>query len=81
VARLGGDEFCILMWNAEPNMVATKALELETIIAQARVEFNGAHLSVGASAGGVPLRAGVAAADLIAEADRAMYARKKVKRG
>jgi diguanylate cyclase (GGDEF)-like protein len=81
VARLGGDEFCILMWNAEPSMVATKALELETIIAQARVEFNGAHLSVGASAGGVPLRAGVVATDLIAEADRAMYARKKVKRG
>ncbi len=80
VARLGGDEFCVLMWNADADMVATKALELEAIIAQARVEFNGAHLSVGASAGGVALRAGVTAADLIADADGAMYARKKTKR-
>ncbi|MFH2016548.1 MAG: GGDEF domain-containing protein [Pseudomonadota bacterium] len=81
VARLGGDEFCVLMWNADQNLVAAKALELETIIAQARVEYNGAHLSVGASAGGVALKAGVTAADLIAAADRAMYARKKAKRG
>lgn len=80
VARLGGDEFCVLMWNADQIMIAAKALELETIIAQARVEYNGAHLSVGASAGGVALRSGVCAGDLIAEADRAMYARKKTKR-
>lgn len=80
VARLGGDEFCVLMWNADEILVASKALELETIIARARVEFNGAQLSVGASAGGVALRAGVTAIDLIAEADRAMYARKKAKR-
>ncbi len=80
VARLGGDEFCVLMWNADQNLVAAKALELETIIAQARIEYNGANLSVGASAGGVALRAGITAAELIAEADRAMYARKKAKR-
>ncbi|MFA6265311.1 MAG: GGDEF domain-containing protein [Pseudolabrys sp.] len=80
VARLGGDEFCVLMWNADEALIAAKATELETIIAQARVELNGFHLSVGASAGGVALRADRAAADLIAEADRAMYARKKAKR-
>ncbi|WP_168192673.1 GGDEF domain-containing protein [Undibacter mobilis] len=80
VARLGGDEFCILMWNADQNLVAAKALDLETIIAQAHIDHNGANLSVGASAGGVALRAGVTAADLIVEADRAMYARKKSKR-
>ena len=80
VARLGGDEFCVLMWNAEESRVLSKALELETIIARARVEYNGAQLSVGASAGGVALRTAVTAADLIAEADRAMYVRKKSKR-
>ena len=68
------------MWNADQNLVAVKALDLESIIAQARVEYSGAHLSVGASAGGVALRAGITAAELIAEADRAMYARKKAKR-
>ncbi|WP_168197910.1 GGDEF domain-containing protein [Pseudolabrys sp. FHR47] len=81
VARLGGDEFCVLMWNADQNLVAAKALDLEAIIAQARIEYSGANLSVGASAGGVALRAGITAAELIAEADRAMYARKKSKRG
>jgi len=80
VARLGGDEFCVLMWNADENLVLSKAIELETIIARARVEYNGAQLSVGASAGGVALRTAVTAADLIAEADRAMYVRKKSKR-
>jgi len=80
VARLGGDEFCVLMWNADEELVAAKAYELEGIIARARVEFNGAQLSVGASAGGVALRNGVNAIDLIAEADRAMYVRKKAKR-
>jgi GGDEF domain-containing protein len=68
------------MWNADQHLVAAKALDLETIIARARIEFSGANLSVGASAGGVALRAGISAAELIAEADRAMYARKKAKR-
>ena len=80
VARLGGDEFCVLMWNADEELVAAKAGDIETIIAQARIGLGGGQLSVGASAGGVALRAGITAADLIAEADRAMYARKKEKR-
>ncbi|MBS0248230.1 MAG: GGDEF domain-containing protein [Proteobacteria bacterium] len=81
VARLGGDEFGVLMWNASEAAMLSKAADLEAVIARARAEFDGVELSVGASAGGVVLRSCATAADVIAEADRAMYARKKAKRG
>lgn len=81
VARLGGDEFGVLMWNAGEAAMLAKAADLEAVIARARADFGGVELSVGASAGGVMLRATATAADIIADADRAMYARKKAKRG
>jgi len=81
VARLGGDEFGVLMWNAGEAAMLAKAADLETIIASARAEHGGVALSVGASAGGVVLRASASAAEIIDEADRAMYVRKKSKRG
>ena len=80
VARLGGDEFGVLMWNAsEPAMLA-KAIDIEGVISRARADYSGVELAVGASAGGVVLRSSASAADIIADADRAMYARKKSKR-
>lgn len=80
VARLGGDEFGVLMWNAGEAAMLAKAADLEAVIARARAEHGGVDLSVGASAGGVVLRASASAAEIIADADRAMYARKKSKR-
>lgn len=80
VARLGGDEFGVLMWNADEALALAKAAELETVIAQLRADYRGVTLSVGASAGVVPLSPEASAAETIDAADRAMYARKKASR-
>jgi GGDEF domain-containing protein len=55
-------------------------MELERRVEAATVAHDGAVLSVGASAGIVPLAAGTSPAALIDAADRAMYARKRDRR-
>ena len=80
VARLGGDEFAVLMWNLSAEHAAAKARELEALVAAAGVAYGEARLSVGASAGIVPLRAQLTPAQMIDAADRAMYVRKKGRR-
>lgn len=81
VARLGGDEFAVLMWNVSGPHAVAKARELETGIAAASVPHGDARLSVGASAGIVLLSAAATPAEITDAADKAMYARKKEKRG
>jgi diguanylate cyclase (GGDEF)-like protein len=80
VGRLGGDEFAILLWNLDEAAAARKAMALEAAVAETHVDWNGARLSVGGSAGAVMLRAEETAAALLARADRAMYARKQARR-
>jgi diguanylate cyclase (GGDEF)-like protein len=81
VARLGGDEFAVLMWNVSEIHAAAKARELETVIAAASAGDGAVRYSVGASAGIVPL-SGDATPEAISDAaDKAMYARKKERRG
>jgi diguanylate cyclase (GGDEF)-like protein len=81
VARLGGDEFGVLMWNVGAPQAATRAQEIEQRIARLSLVQGGARLSVGASAGVAALRADLTAAAVIDAADKAMYARKKERRG
>lgn len=81
VARLGGDEFAVLLWNVDAMQAETKAVELEATIAEAHVAHNGVTLSVGASTGIAALTASAAPAQVIDAADRAMYARKRLRRG
>jgi diguanylate cyclase (GGDEF)-like protein len=81
VARLGGDEFGVLMWNAALPHAARRARELEQCIAGVRLAHGTAQLSVGASAGATALRTDLDAASVIDAADKAMYARKKERRG
>lgn len=81
VARLGGDEFGVLMWNVDAARAAAKVEDLEAMIAAVRADHAGAVLSVGASAGAVALSPDLTAAAIIDAADRAMYARKKARRG
>ncbi|HEY0224462.1 MAG TPA: GGDEF domain-containing protein [Pseudolabrys sp.] len=81
VARLGGDEFAVLMWNVSGSQAAAKARELETVIASAKVEEGSEHYSVGASAGVVLLSGEATPAAISEAADKAMYARKRERRG
>ena len=81
VARLGGDEFAVLMWNLGPPQAAAKARDLEAVIERIVLAHGAAHLSVGASAGIVPLAGDATPAAIMDAADQAMYARKKERRG
>jgi diguanylate cyclase (GGDEF)-like protein len=79
VARLGGDEFAVLLWNVSETQAAAKARELEMTIAAARA--GDAQYSVGASAGVVPLSGNATPGAISDAADKAMYARKRDRRG
>ena len=80
VARLGGDEFVVLLWNVTEAAAIAKAAALEAMIATAPVVWDGATLVVGASVGAAPIGPADTAAELLARADAAMYARKREKR-
>lgn len=81
VGRLGGDEFGVLMWKIGEDQARAKVRELEMEIAATGLPHGGTLLAVGASAGLVMLSAGASAASAIDAADRAMYVRKKERRG
>jgi len=81
VARLGGDEFGVLLWNLGAPLAAAKARELEKLIEAVSVVHGEARLAVGGSAGQVPLVVGATPEQMIDAADKAMYARKKERRG
>ncbi len=85
VARLGGDEFGVLMWHVDKARATAKAAELEALIADVRADhpagFGEFQLSVGGSAGAVALSPDTTVAAMIDAADKAMYARKKQRRG
>jgi diguanylate cyclase (GGDEF)-like protein len=81
VARLGGDEFGVFLWNVDEAEAEAKARAVEALIESPRVPHGAATLSVGASAGIAPVSPGLSAEAVIDAADRAMYARKRERRG
>jgi diguanylate cyclase (GGDEF)-like protein len=81
VGRLGGDEFGVVMWHIDPAQASAKARELESIIEAAGIVRGARRLAVGASAGTVTLDSALEPTALIDAADRAMYARKRERRG
>ena len=81
VARFGGDEFVVLLWNVSAEAAIAKAATLETMIATALVRWGTATLTVGASVGVALIGVVDTAAELVARADAAMYARKRQRRG
>jgi diguanylate cyclase (GGDEF)-like protein len=76
VARLGGDEFAALLWHVGGPMAAAKARALERAVDASPVRWGHFALIVGASAGMALLGAHDTAAEVLARADAAMYARK-----
>lgn len=81
VGRLGGDEFGVVLWNAGPAQAAGKARDLERLIEAVAVPHDSARLSVGASVGMIEFTPGATPDGLIDSADKAMYARKRERRG
>ena len=81
VGRLGGDEFGAVLWNTQPSQAAAKAESLELLVARVAVEYEGLTLTCGASAGVVALDPASSPAAMIGAADKAMYARKRERRG
>ncbi len=80
VARLGGDEFAALLWNCNEADAGAKALALEAAIERTTATHKGVPVSAGASAGVAMLLPLDQPAAVIERADRAMYARKAVRR-
>ena len=76
VARLGGDEFAVLLWNLSESDAAHKALAIEAVTAGATVRLPDHELRAGASVGMAMLGPLDSAAEVLARADQAMYARK-----
>jgi diguanylate cyclase (GGDEF)-like protein len=81
VGRLGGDEFGVLMWNIGEAQARAKARELEAEVAATRLSHRDTLLAVGASAGLVMLASEASPESAIDAADRAMYVRKRERRG
>jgi diguanylate cyclase (GGDEF)-like protein len=81
VGRLGGDEFGVVIWWVGEAEALVKARELEGLIEKVSVMHGQAQVQVGASVGVAPLLADATVNEIIANADRAMYARKEEKRG
>jgi len=81
VGRIGGDEFGVLIWRLEGPQATTKARDLETKIAGVGIAHGNTQIQVAASIGVAPLVEDASAADTIAAADQAMYARKDERRG
>ncbi|HAP10924.1 MAG TPA: GGDEF domain-containing protein, partial [Afipia sp.] len=81
VGRLGGDEFGLLLWNLTEADALAKAAALEQAIDQLTFVFKGRPVVAGASAGIALIGTADSAADVMEAADRAMYARKALRRG
>jgi diguanylate cyclase (GGDEF)-like protein len=80
VARIGGDEFAVLLWNVNEADAFGKAAALERAIYATPVRWGASTMVVGASAGVALIGPLDTAADALARADTAMYARKMERR-
>lgn len=81
VGRLGGDEFGLLLWNLTETDALAKAAALEEAIDRLTFVFRGHSVVAGASTGVALIDAAADAASVMEAADRAMYARKVMRRG
>lgn len=80
VARIGGDEFVILLWNMTEADARDKAAALEKAVYATPVRWGASTMAVGASAGVAFIGPLDTAAEALARADTAMYARKMLRK-
>ena len=76
VARLGGDEFAVLLFKTPLEVARAKAEALQVRIQSCRILMPTDAVSVDAAWGLAPCEPGVKAEEILARADRAMYAGK-----
>lgn len=79
-ARIGGDEFALILDEMDLSKADTKIAALEALIAETPCRFGDVDLAVSASFGWTDIRAEDSDATIIARADEAMYAQKRIRR-
>jgi diguanylate cyclase (GGDEF)-like protein len=79
-ARLGGDEFAILFAKGEPSALRAKAERIRIILMNTLVDLGGSKVTIRASLGFAQYRPGMTRDRLIAAADSAMYADKRMRK-
>jgi len=77
VGRMGGDEFAAVLTRASAEDAARRAAQLAAMIEAEPVRWRGQTFRLGVAHGVRAWTPGVSAAELIAEADAAMYLRKR----
>jgi diguanylate cyclase (GGDEF)-like protein len=77
VGRLGGDEFGIIMNRCDLATAADKAESLRALVKAAPLAWQGQPIALSLSVGVCPFTGTEQAADMLAEADGAMYRAKK----
>lgn len=80
IGRLGGDEFAVVLPRCPANAGLTKAARMAQAISRLVLVVDGARIPLSASIGLAAFTGEETAADLMAEADTAMYREKKVSR-
>jgi diguanylate cyclase (GGDEF)-like protein len=80
VARVGGDEFVVLLWNVGDDEAATKAAALEAAVYATPVRWGASTLVVRGAAGVARIGPLDTPAEVLANADAAMYTRKAERR-
>jgi len=80
VGRLGGDEFGVILAQTNREQAEIKAASLVEAIERAPVIVGGRAIHLGASFGVRPFEKGLEAAQMMAEADAAMFIRKGERR-
>jgi diguanylate cyclase (GGDEF)-like protein len=78
IGRLGGDEFAVVLPRCPANAGLAKAARMAQAIARLVLVVDGARVPLSASIGLAPFTGEEAAAELMVEADAAMYREKKV---
>lgn len=81
VARVSGDEFAIILTRCPPAQGAKRMRKIQEIINSSRVDYAGAVISVSCSIGSRAFDGTTDAAELLEDADTAMYLNKEARKG